>query len=80
MQGFRTPEIESEGERLPDGFVSKIKQELCSEYFIIASPPPAGRVHSHIVVLQPPFLLGFVPSPTRNAASPSPPKDIITRF
>lgn len=48
---------------------------------ISSSPPhPPGRVHRQTVVLQSPFLLGFVSSPTRNAASPSPPKDIITRF
>lgn len=47
MQGFRTPEIESEGERLPDGFASKIKQEPGSEYFIIASPPPRQSAQAH---------------------------------
>lgn len=72
MQAFRTPGIESEGERLPDGFASKIKQELqVSEYSIIASPPQAECTSS---------LLCFSLSPTRNAASPSAPKDIITRF
>lgn len=31
-------EIESEGERLPDGFTSKIKQEPGAEHFIIGTP------------------------------------------
>ena len=31
-------EIESEGERLPDGFTSKIKQEPGAEHFIIGAP------------------------------------------
>ena len=31
-------EIESESERLPDGFTSKIKQEPGAEHFIIGAP------------------------------------------
>ena len=55
MQGFKTPEIESEGERLPDGFASKIKQEMGSEYFIVCFPRLKQSVNVHYLRSNPSF-------------------------
>ena len=40
-------EIESEGERLPDGFTSKIKQEPGAEHFIIGAPRLKQSVNAY---------------------------------
>lgn len=67
-------EIENEGERVPDGFTSNIKQEP-AERFVISAPPGAKcKCRLLCVLTSISVRLCSLPPPAQNSTSPSPPK------